>query len=57
MAKYPEIVTTYNMGGWSKEICAGPHVQNIKELGRLEILKEEASAQGIRRIKAILKDN
>ncbi|MFA5091670.1 MAG: hypothetical protein WC483_03680 [Candidatus Paceibacterota bacterium] len=52
MAKYPEIVTTYNIGEWSKEICAGPHVQNTKELGKLEILKEEASSQGVRRIKA-----
>lgn len=54
MAKYPEVVTTYNMGEWSKEICAGPHVQNTKELGKLEILKEEASSQGVRRIKARL---
>jgi len=57
MAKYPETVTAYSIGEWSKEICAGPHVQNTKELGRIEILKEEASSQGVRRIKAVLKDN
>jgi alanyl-tRNA synthetase len=55
MLKYPEIVTVYNIGDWSKEICAGPHVNNTKELGEFKIIKEEASSQGVRRIKAIIK--
>jgi alanyl-tRNA synthetase len=54
MAKYPEIVRVYNIGDWSKEICAGPHVENISELKGIKILKEEASSQGVRRIKAVL---
>ena len=54
MSKYPDNVTVYNMGEWSKEICAGPHVSNTKELGKLKIIKEEASSQGVRRIKANL---
>ena len=54
MSKYPEKVTVYKIGEWSKEICAGPHVANIKELGKLKIVKEEASSQGVRRIKAVL---
>jgi len=42
---------------FSVEICAGPHVENTKELGRFKIKKEESSSAGIRRIKAILKDS
>ena len=41
---------------FSKEICAGPHVKRTSELGRhFEILKEESSGAGVRRIRAILK--
>jgi alanyl-tRNA synthetase len=39
---------------FSCEICAGPHVENLKELGHFKILKEEAVAAGVRRIKAVL---
>ncbi len=52
MSKYPKKVTVYKIGEWSKEICAGPHVENIKEIGDFKIVKEEASSQGVRRIKA-----
>src|SRR3989344_4401898 len=38
----------------SKEFCGGPHVSNTRELGQFKIQKEEAVAQGIRRIKAVL---
>lgn len=58
-AKYPEIVSLYfieNKDGSavSKEFCGGPHVKNTRELGIFKIQKEEAVAQGIRRIKAVL---
>ncbi len=52
--KYPEKVSVYSVGNYSKEICMGPHVKNTKELGKFRIIKEEACAQGIRRIKAVL---
>ena len=54
--KYPEDVTVYTIGDVSKELCGGPHVANTKELGYFKIIKEEASSQGVRRIKAILED-
>ena len=38
----------------SKEICMGPHVKNTKEIGSFKIKKEQSSAAGIRRIKAIV---
>ena len=53
-AKYPDIVRVYSVGNFSKEICAGPHVKNTNEIGKFKIKKEESSAAGIRRIKAIL---
>ena len=52
--KYPDIVTVYSIGDFSKELCGGPHVKNTNELGTFKIVKEEASSAGVRRIKAIL---
>ena len=61
--KYPDMVNVYfiedeNAKGYdsaiSKEFCGGPHVTHIGELGLFKIQKEEASSQGVRRIKAIL---
>jgi len=57
-AKYPEMVSLYfiedqNGNVISKEFCGGPHVKNTNELGNFKIQKEEAVAQGIRRIKAV----
>jgi alanyl-tRNA synthetase len=40
---------------FSKEFCGGPHVKKTSELGKFEIIKEEASSQGVRRIKAVIK--
>jgi len=55
--KYEEKVKVYSIGppagGWfSKEICGGPHVRRLGELGRVKIIKEKAVASGIRRIYA-----
>ncbi len=52
--RYPEKVSVYKVGDYSIEICMGPHVQNTKELGHFKIIKEEASAAGVRRIKAVV---
>jgi len=52
--KYGEIVSVYTISDFSKEICAGPHVQNTKEIGKFKIAKEESSSSGVRRIKGII---
>ena len=52
--KYPEKVTVYSIGDFSKEICAGPHVKRTGELGYFKIIKEESAGAGIRRLRAIL---
>ncbi|MEM4605976.1 MAG: alanine--tRNA ligase, partial [Candidatus Pacearchaeota archaeon] len=54
-SKYGDEVKVYFIGDFSKEICAGPHVSNTKELGKFKIVKEESSSAGVRRIKAVLK--
>ncbi|HNU95858.1 MAG TPA: alanine--tRNA ligase [Candidatus Magasanikbacteria bacterium] len=56
--KYGESVKVYTVGNdqeiYSREICGGPHVENIGVLGKFKITKEEAVSSGVRRIKAIL---
>ena len=52
--KYPEKVSVYFVGDYSKEFCGGPHVAHTKEIGHFKILKEESCAAGVRRIKAVV---
>ena len=60
--KYPAVVTVYFIGDpardsgqvFSKEVCAGPHVNRTAELGSFKIEKEESSGAGTRRIRAVL---
>jgi len=58
--QYGDKVKVYQIGDdttgiFSLEFCGGPHVTNTSELkGIFKIKKEEAVAQGIRRIKAVL---
>jgi len=60
--RYPEKVRVYEIKNkitgevFSKEICAGPHVKNTKEIGKFKIIKEESVAKGIRRIRAVIED-
>ena len=54
--KYPDIVTVYSIGDFSKELCGGPHVKHTGELGHFVIKKEQSNGSGVRRIKAILED-
>lgn len=58
-AKYGDVVSVYSIEGsdgvpFSLEFCGGPHITHTGELGAFKIQKEEASSQGVRRIKAIL---
>jgi len=52
--KYPETVSVFTIGDFSKEVCTGPHVENTGVLGKFEITKEESAGSGRRRIYAVL---
>jgi alanyl-tRNA synthetase len=52
--KYDEQVKVYEIGDFSREVCGGPHVESIGELGRFKIQKEQSSSRGVRRIRAVL---
>lgn len=53
-SKYGDIVKVYKIGDFSIELCGGPHAERAGLLGRFEIIKEESSGAGIRRIRAVL---
>src|SRR3989338_2603053 len=52
--KYGDKISVYDIKGFSREICMGPHAENTSHLGKFKILKEEGVAAGVRRIKAVL---
>ena len=52
--KYGAIVKVYSIGEVSAELCGGPHVTHTGELQGFKIKKEESSAAGVRRIKAVV---
>lgn len=58
--RYPEEVKVYVVQGndgttFSKELCGGPHVEELADIkGTFKIQKEESSSAGVRRIKAVL---
>ena len=54
-SKYGEKVRTYKMGDYSFEICGGPNDENTDDRGEVQIVQEESSSAGVRRIKAVLK--
>lgn len=61
--RYPDEVKVYVVTGsdgtvFSKELCGGPHVQELADIkGTFKIQKEESSSAGVRRIKAVLVDS
>lgn len=58
--RYPDEVKVYTITGnngtvFSRELCGGPHVENLSDIkGRFKITKEESSSAGVRRVKAVL---
>jgi alanyl-tRNA synthetase len=58
--KYPDQVKVYTIKDaegtiYSRELCGGPHVEETGAIiGTFKITKEESSARGVRRIKAVL---
>ena len=53
-AVYPDTVSVYVIGDFSKEFCGGPHVENPRQVGGFRILGQQSSGAGVRRIKAVV---
>lgn len=52
--RYGEVVKVYRIGGYSMEVCGGPHVAHTGGMGRFRILKAESIGHGTQRIRADL---
>ena len=53
--RYAEKVKMYSIGDFSREVCGGPHVSHLSELGgRVTITKDESSGAGVRRLYAVI---
>jgi alanyl-tRNA synthetase len=50
--KYGKVVRVVDIGGYSRELCAGTHVASAGEVGLITVLHESAIAAGTRRIEA-----
>lgn len=53
--RYPERVSVYSMGEFSREICAGPHARSTGQLGDFRLTRQESCGAGLRRLYATLK--
>ena len=51
--KYPDPARMVSMGTFSRELCGGTHLDNTRDVQRLEIIAEEGIAAGTRRITAL----
>jgi len=53
---YPDKVSVYSIGNFSKELCGGPHVTSTGEIGSVKIVKDQSIGAGKRRIYTVLKN-
>lgn len=51
-----DVVTMYDIGGWSQELCGGPHVEKTGELGEFKVAKQESVGKGVRRIRGVVEN-
>ena len=48
--RYPDQVSVYFIGNYSCEICAGPHVAKTRQIGKIEVSRQDSVGVGVRRI-------
>jgi alanyl-tRNA synthetase len=51
--KYGSNVRLVDIGGWSKELCGGTHVQDSTDVGTAILIRESGLASGIRRVEVL----
>ena len=51
---YPDKVTVYSIGSFSRELCHGPHVASTGEIGGVRIIKQQSIGVSKRRLYAVL---
>jgi len=54
--KYGKVVRVVDIGGYSRELCAGTHVATTGEIGFIKVVHEGAIAAGTRRVEAVAGD-
>jgi alanyl-tRNA synthetase len=53
--KYGDVVRMVDIGGpWSRELCAGTHVQRSSQIGAINLVGENSVSAGARRVEALV---
>ena len=53
--KYGDVVRMVDIGGpWSRELCAGTHVERSSQIGAINLVQETSVSAGARRVEALV---